>query len=73
MWHNSWTSCAGELCGVRGSPPAMSSDVGVSVLQAALASLAGVTSGQEGEVVGIRTLSNFTSMFPIVFGPTLPA
>ena len=73
MRHNSRTSRAGELCGVSGSPPAMSSDVGVSVLQATLASLAGVTSGQEGEVVGIRTLSNFTSMFPIVFSPTLPA
>ncbi len=42
-------------------------------MQAALAPLTGIIHWQEGEVVGIRTLSDLTGVLPIVFCPTQPA
>ena len=73
MRHRPGTMCSRELRGVSRAPPASTLSVGMPVLQAALAPLTGITHWQEGEVVWIRTLSNLTSVLPIVFCPTLPA
>ena len=73
MGHCPWTMCSRELCSIGRAPPASTFDVRMPVLQAALAPLTGITHWQEGEVVGIRTLSDLTGVLPIVFCPTLPA
>ena len=71
MGYPSWTMCSRELCSVRGAPPASIFYVRMPVLQAALAPLTCIAYWQEGIVVRVSTLSDFSSVFPIVFRPTL--